>query len=133
MLACLILGAPAALAAPVNDHFADRTALNGSLPIEVTGTTEAATVEAGEQEDWFDTWPAGHSVWFEWTPAATEWVSVGVCNSGIPALVGIFEGPDIGSLSQGDRRLRERRAALQGPGGGVQLQGGERNGLQDRR
>ena len=98
LLAGMALSAPAALAAPANDNYASRQVLNGALPIQIVGTTEGATEEPGEEEDWFDTWQAGHSVWFEWTPPATQWVSIGACDSEIPALVGIFVGPSMGSL-----------------------------------
>jgi len=113
LVAHLSLAAPTALAAPANDYFADRTQLNGSLPIAVSGTTEAATAEEGEPEDWFSPDPAGHSVWFEWKPTSTEFVTVSVCNSQIPAMVGIFAGAAMDELH---REIRGYAAEGPNPG-----------------
>jgi hypothetical protein len=60
----LALACPAAaLAAPANDNFADRTPLTGAT-VEITASNAGATKEDGEWLGMIG--PAGHSVWYEW-------------------------------------------------------------------
>lgn len=90
-----------ALAAPANDDFANRQVLPagfpGGLPVEETGSNVEATKETGEDISPF---AAGHSVWFEWEAEATEWVTVGVCDSDFAALVGVFTGTELMNLTK---------------------------------
>jgi hypothetical protein len=91
-----VMGAP-----PANDKFASRQVLGpgfpGGAPIEVTGDN----FEAGEEEGEFipGLSPAGHSVWFEWEASGDGWVSVGVCDSEFPTLIGVFTGADVKTLT----------------------------------
>lgn len=94
---------PAAVAAPpANDDFANREAINGSLPIETPGSNVGATKEAEES---LDTWEAaGHSAWFKWQASSTGWTTIGSCHDAIHPVVAIFEGTALGSLLKVARR-----------------------------
>jgi hypothetical protein len=83
--------APPAVAAPANDHFANRTLLAGPLPIEVSESNAGATAEPEELigEDALD---AKRSLWWEWEAPATEYVSIGTCGTEFPTVVGVFTG-----------------------------------------
>lgn len=100
LLASLVLPAAAA-AAPLNDKFASRQILEagfpGGLPVEVTADNFEADDEEGEYIPGMS--PAGHSVWFEWEATADGWVSVGVCESDFPAMIGVFTGADVKTLT----------------------------------
>jgi hypothetical protein len=93
----LVVASVALGAVPANDDFADREVLSGSLPIEVMRSNVEATKEEGESISFF---AAGHSMWFEWEATATEWVTIGACGSDFPAVVAIFTGGEIASLSR---------------------------------
>lgn len=101
MLLVLLAFPAAASAAPLNDKFASRQILGpgfpGGLPVEVT----ADNVEAGKEEGEYvpGMSPAGHSVWFEWEATGDGWVSVGVCDSDFPALIGVSTGADVKTLT----------------------------------
>jgi hypothetical protein len=88
-----------ALAAPANDDFANRQALTGSLVtgIVATGSNLAAAKEAGESVANF---AAGHSVWFEWKAPSTGFVTIGACGSDFDAVLGVFTGATLGSLTR---------------------------------
>ncbi len=99
LLVHLALWAPTALAvAPGNDDFADREALSGSLPIEVSRSNAGATKEAGESLESFTA--AGHSVWFKWQAPSSGWTTIGSCRGAISPVVAIFEGATLESLSK---------------------------------
>jgi hypothetical protein len=83
--------APAAVAAPPNDHFADRAPLTGPLPIEVSESNAGATAEPEEAIGTHGL-DAKHSLWWEWEAPATEIVSVGTCGTEFPTVVGVFTG-----------------------------------------
>lgn len=83
--------------APDNDAFANREVLSGSLPIEASGSNQGATTEQGESPVSFSA--AGHTVWFEWVAANTEWVTIGSCAGTLYPNIGIFEGASLGALS----------------------------------
>jgi len=96
---CLLLLTPSAYASPpVNDNFANREALSGSLPLEAVGTNAEATKEAGEFIPGLS--PAGHSVWFEWEATSSGWVTIGACDSEFPLMVAIFTGTEVNELTQ---------------------------------
>jgi hypothetical protein len=84
---------------PANDDFADREVIEGTLPVEVTRSNVEATKE-GEGGEGISVFAAGHSVWFEWQAPATEWVTIGACDSDFPAVIGIFTGGSLGSLTK---------------------------------
>lgn len=98
--ASLLWLAPAAVGAPpVNDHFADRESLSGSLlPIEVARSNVEATKES---EEWLgDPFAAGHSVWFEWEAVDSGWVTVGACGEDFDTVLDIYTGAALGSLTR---------------------------------
>ncbi len=96
-VACLVLIAPAAMAAaPANDDFADREVLSGALPIAVTGSNVEATREDGEP--WLMT-GKGRTLWYEWEAEETGFVTVGTCEAGFRALVGVFAGTAVSALT----------------------------------
>jgi hypothetical protein len=91
--------APAAIAAPPNDAFANRTDLGHALPIQRTESNVGATSEAGEPRiGLLDS--AGHSIWWAWEAPATEWVTVSTCGSPISSDVGVFEGTELTHLTR---------------------------------
>jgi hypothetical protein len=55
--------------------------------------TELATTESGEPA------PAGHSVWFEWTPDVSGRTSIEVCGVGFVPALGLFTGDDLAMLA----------------------------------
>jgi hypothetical protein len=88
--------APPALAAPVNDNFANRIEMPSTLPSEVEGSNVGATAESPEWiSEHFD---AHHSVWWEWQAPETRLVAVGTCGSEIRTHIGIFTGESLGEL-----------------------------------
>ncbi|HEX4464660.1 MAG TPA: hypothetical protein VH042_08495 [Solirubrobacterales bacterium] len=96
VLACLSPCAPALAAAPANDDFADAQALPSSLPAEVSGSNVEATKEQFESVGIF---AAGHSVWFKWEAPSTGFVSINGCKSSFHAVLGVFTGTALGSLT----------------------------------
>lgn len=64
--------------APANDNFANGIVLPRSASVEVTGTTTAATIQAGEDEIPIvlggEPYPRIFStVWYQWTPEVSGW------------------------------------------------------------
>lgn len=99
-LGLLALPASALAAPPANDDFAQRMPLPFGLPvgpIEVSASNVEATKEAGEAIPGLS--PAGHSIWFEWEPASTGWVSVGLCGTQFPTILDVFTGSQIDDLT----------------------------------
>lgn len=97
VLALCAVPTSALAAPPANDDFANREALSGVLPIEATRSNVEATKETGENISPF---AAGHSIWFEWEAEASGWVTIGACDSEIPAVIGIFTGTELTSLTK---------------------------------
>ncbi|MBS1845092.1 MAG: hypothetical protein JST53_11800, partial [Actinobacteria bacterium] len=89
--------APAALAAPPNDHFANRLEMPGTLPSEVEGSNVGATAESPE---WISgqAFDAHHSVWWEWQAPETRLVAVGTCGTDFRIRVGVFTGESLPEL-----------------------------------
>jgi hypothetical protein len=85
-------------APPANDNFANREALTGTLPIEVTGSNVDATKEEGESLE--SPFANQHSVWFEWEATSTGWITIGSCEDEFPVVVGIFTGSAVDSLTK---------------------------------
>ena len=98
-MAALLLALPASAvaAAPANDDFANRQALGGPLPIEVTASNVEATKEEGEFIPGLS--PAGHSVWFEWEAQEDGWVTIGACEEAFPAILQVFTGTAVNALT----------------------------------
>jgi hypothetical protein len=91
---------------PVNDDFADATALTGLLEEEegaetafywasARGFNWNATKEAGEADHAGD--PGGASVWYSWTAPRSGSAAAGVCE-GKPVVVGVYTGVSLGAL-----------------------------------
>jgi hypothetical protein len=91
--------APAAVAAPSNDTFANRTDLGDELPVHRTESNEGATKEATGEPRIGSLASSGHSIWWEWEAPATEWITVSTCESDFPTVVNIFEGTELGQLT----------------------------------
>jgi hypothetical protein len=96
VLALCLAPASAWAAAPANDNFANREALNGTLPIEESGSNVEATSEFGENTSG----TYGNSVWFEWEAPDTDWFTIGACNSDFAASVGVFTGTELENLTR---------------------------------
>jgi Divergent InlB B-repeat domain len=84
---------------PANDDFADATAIGGELPQGAFGTTKFATPEAGEPDHAGE--PAGHSVWFSWTPAVSGPVAINTCSSfySLDTLLAVYTGSAVNALT----------------------------------
>jgi hypothetical protein len=97
----LMLAAPAASRAttfepPVNDAFASPVVLNGESAL-VSVDTASATSEPAEAA----AFPGvGASVWYQWTAPADTMVSIDLCDKDFDAVLGVFVGSSLSSLSQ---------------------------------
>jgi hypothetical protein len=85
---------------PVNDDFADATTVGATTPQNVFSTTRLASRETEEPDHAGD--PGGHSIWFEWTPTASEPVRISTCtnSSGIDAVLAVYTGSQLDSLTE---------------------------------
>jgi hypothetical protein len=85
---------------PGNDDFADAMTVGATTPQNVFGTTRLASKETGEPDHVSD--PGGHSIWFEWTPTASEPVRISTCtnSSGIDAVLAVYTGSELDSLTE---------------------------------
>jgi hypothetical protein len=95
----MLVGASTATAAPpANDNWANRTALTGTIPQTVNGTTVEATTEAGETS----VQPANHSksVWYQFQPSASGPVTFSLCDSPntFDSIIGIYSGSTFATL-----------------------------------
>ncbi len=99
IVAGLVL-APAALAAPANDDFANARVVGPDLPVSVPGTNVGATAEAGEPNP-FGVDKAMSSVWYRWTAPSSTRVVFDVCdpdpNFGVMA---IYTGSALDELTK---------------------------------
>lgn len=101
--------APAAMAAPSNDDFANRTQLGDELPVHLGESNVGATRESGEEINDF---AKGRSIWWEWEAPLTGWITVSTCGSGFATVVNAFEGTEVAHL----KSLTDQRSnASQGP------------------
>jgi hypothetical protein len=91
--------APAAMAAPANDAFANRTDLGAQLPVHETESNVGAGYESGEPRLGL-IGGAGHSLWWAWEAPATGFVTVSTCQSPFPTVVGVYEGTELGHLTR---------------------------------
>jgi hypothetical protein len=87
--------APAALAAPPNDQFANRTVLGNALPVHLSESNSGATRDGNAEISAFS---AGHSIWWEWESPLTEWTTVSTCDSEFRTVDGVFEEGEFGYL-----------------------------------
>ncbi len=80
---------------PVNDKFANRASLQGSLP-SATGYTFSATTENGEP-GWSE-----YSIWYSWTAPLNETVIVSPAGSAVSANVSVYTGSVLTNLTEVD-------------------------------
>jgi hypothetical protein len=90
----LQVNAPAA--APVNDNFASRAALQGTS-VTAYGTNVNATRESGEPRHAGKN--GGRSVWWTWTAPASATVTVDTAGSTFDTLLAVYTGGGVSSLS----------------------------------
>ena len=83
-----------ALAAPVNDNYANAIAVSGSSGSLMTSNV-GATKEPGEPNVGLDR--GGASVWYKWTSPGTGVLKVDTGNTAINMLVGIYVGGTVAS------------------------------------
>ncbi len=89
-----LVAAPAAIAAPANDHFAQAQVLPVP-PVSAPGTTVDATQEADDP-----TIANGGSVWYRWTASSTDPVRLNTCTTAIDTVVGVFTGSSLATLDE---------------------------------
>ena len=86
--------------APANDDFAAAQAIGASLPSGASGSTRAASEQAGEPQHGG---PGGtHSVWYSWTPTTSGPVVISDCpyGEGQPvSLLAVYTGGSLASLT----------------------------------
>ncbi|MBS1893184.1 MAG: hypothetical protein JST59_17945 [Actinobacteria bacterium] len=88
--------APAALAAPSNDEFAQRQFIGNQLPVHLSESNAEAT-----RDGYLEVGPfaKGHSIWWEWESPSTQWTTVGTCGSEFQTVVGVFAGTELQRLT----------------------------------
>jgi hypothetical protein len=89
--------APPALAAPANDEFANRADLGSQLPVHLTESNAEATRDGYLEVGSF---AKGHSIWWQWESPASQWTTVGTCDSEFLTTVGVFEGTELQHLTR---------------------------------
>ncbi len=99
LAAAAVLPAGAAATPPTNDAFVNRQVLSGPLPIAEPASNVEATKE-GVSGEGISVFAAGHSVWFEWEATATQWTTIGACGSDFPAVIGVFTGSELATLTK---------------------------------
>jgi Divergent InlB B-repeat domain len=84
---------------PANDDFASATVL-AAPPQTIFGTTRLASKQAGEPDHAED--PGGHSVWYSWTPTASEPVRIYTCSSftAFDSVLAVYTGSEVGALAE---------------------------------
>ncbi len=85
----------ALLTRPLNDHFAGRFPILGSVAT-VTGSNTVATLEPGEPLHAGQ--PGGSSVWWSWTAAASEPVTMSTAGSSFNTLLAVYTGAKLSNL-----------------------------------
>jgi hypothetical protein len=79
-----------------NDAFAAATILGGT-DVTVTGTTAAATKEAGEPSHAGN--PGGRSVWYRWTAPSANVFDIDTAGSPFNTLLGVYTGSAVNALT----------------------------------
>lgn len=85
-----------AVAAPVNDSFANRIALTGTTAT-TTGTNVNATKQTGEPKHAGNT--GGKSVWWTWTAPASGMVTIDTTGSSYDTLLATYTGTSVSALT----------------------------------
>ncbi|HYG97260.1 MAG TPA: hypothetical protein VD741_09160, partial [Solirubrobacterales bacterium] len=85
---------------PANDDFAAAESLPSGASHNVFATTRLSDKETGEPSHAGD--PGGHSVWFNWTPTASERVRIFTCttSSRLDALLAVYTGSQLDLLTE---------------------------------
>jgi hypothetical protein len=95
-VSCLLMLAPAALAAPANDDFAAAIVLAGDG--ESRGANNfGAGKETGEPGHAGD--QGGASLWYRWTAPRSGWVVVDACDTLFDTTLAVYTGDAVGALS----------------------------------
>ena len=89
-------GGPGA-AQPVNDNFANRTAIPGNNCRTVAGSLAGATAEAGEPL--LDGISSGQTAWWSWTAPANGIVTLAVSSASFNPLVTVSVGDSLPALA----------------------------------
>ena len=89
--------------APVNNDFANRTAITGTTAT-VMGTNVSATKESGEPSH--AGCSGGKSLWWTWTAPTAGSVQIDTIGSNFDTILGVYTGSSISSLTGSPRRLR---------------------------
>ena len=82
---------------PANDDFASAQPLSGALPITAAGANVDATKEPSEPNHAGDN--GGSSIWYTWTAPATATVLIDHCDADFGAVLAVYTGPALGSLT----------------------------------
>jgi hypothetical protein len=86
-----------AIAAPLNDNFGGRVALNGTTT-SATGRNIGASAETGEPQH--AGFAASKSVWWTWTAPFTGRVTISTSGSDFDTVLAIYSGSDLKSLRE---------------------------------
>jgi hypothetical protein len=87
-----------ALGAPANDNFANATPISGTAVNLAAQTNVDATLETGEPNHDPSNF-AGASVWYSWTPAATQTARVDTCTSNFETVLAVYKGSAVNALT----------------------------------
>lgn len=98
VMAILTLARPLMAAPPVNDAFASRISITGSLPLSVSGTNIDATKEVGEPDH--AGYPGGKSVWWTWTAPSTGSFVIKTVGSSYDTLLAVYTGTVVNALTE---------------------------------
>jgi hypothetical protein len=82
---------------PVNDDFANATALGSTLPVTVNGSNVEATKEAGEANHAGD--KGGASVWWSFTAPTTGDLTVSLAGSDFATALAVYTGSSVNNLT----------------------------------
>ena len=80
--------------APANDNLAHAEDVAGAIPITAIGSTVDATSEIDEPGD-----PVDATIWYGWTPTATQDVTVETCGSSVDTTLLVYTGTTYGTLA----------------------------------
>jgi len=84
------------LSAPANDNFTNAVVVP-QVPFSFSEFNTCATKEPGEPNHAGNS--GGHSVWFSWTPSASQTVVVNTRNSDFDTLLAVYTGNKVSNLS----------------------------------
>ena len=86
---------PSCATLPPNDNFTNAKPV-GPLPFTVTTFNSCATEETGEP---LINGPAGKSLWFNWTPAASQTIVINTKRSDFDTMLGVYTGSSVSNLT----------------------------------